>query len=101
MDKQLTDPREIRQLLQQVAWGIQRVDGKDCSRTSYSQTGGIVHQIYTMCDVRGLSGEDKFTLLAYHALLMFEKAIDMKLEQAMLNPAPHFFVPRPKHDEVG
>ena len=86
MDAQLTDPREIRKLLQQVARGTQRVDGKDCSRSSYSQASGIVHQTYCMCDFRGLSGEDKFTLLAYHSLLMFEKVMDQRIEEAMLNP---------------
>ena len=54
MDKKLTDPQDIRKLLQQVSHGIQRVDGEKYLCPSFSPASGIVHQIYTMCDMRGL-----------------------------------------------
>jgi len=84
MNEPLTDPREIRRLLQDCSYGIKRIDGTEVSIGVFSLAGGIVHKVNCLADINGLSCEDKMTLMAYHSLLMFEKAMDQRIEESRL-----------------
>lgn len=42
----------------------------------------------------GLSGEDTYVLLAYHALLMLEEQFQMNMERAKLTPGSPFMILR-------
>jgi len=81
----LNDPREVRKLLTNAAYTGERIDnGKQSNRLSMAS--GLVRTVRDMAQHAGLSGEDHMTMLAYHALMGYEKCMDMMLDQEMLSP---------------
>mgnify|MGYP000031477267 CR=1 FL=1 len=96
-DLPLTDPREIRKLLTEVAYTGRRIDGANMAeRISIAQS--LVRRCRDMAQSSGLSGEDAMTLLAYHALLGYEKTMDLLLEEARTRPIGAYFMVTPKAD---
>ena len=81
----LTDPREIRKLLT-GGRPPDRIDGTDQQWRIPSPASNLARNVLTMCKIKGLSGEDTMTMLAYHALMAFEKSTDQQLD--MLNTMP-------------
>ena len=54
----------------------------------------LVKTVKDLAAVHGLSGEDEMTLLAYHALLGYEKAMDRLIDQLNVTPLrPPMFKP--------
>ena len=60
----------------------------DPKATHTSAAASLVHQIESLAIVQGLSGEDKYALLAYHALRCSDRYAALALEQLSLTPAP-------------
>lgn len=58
----------------------------------WSYEDPIVRNCFAVADRDGLSGEDRFTLLAYHALRVKKEAYDMLLERAKVQPMPHMIL---------
>ena len=83
MSTPLTDPREIRKLLHEAAYLGVRID----QNPEYPKIGFNVHAVvrnsFKMAELFGLTGEDKMTMVAYHALLQCEQLTDRLLEIAM------------------
>lgn len=52
-----------------------------------SYTGNLVRQIIDTANMQGLSSEDKYTLLAYHALQEMRRAQEAVLTQLYAMPA--------------
>ncbi len=83
----LNDPREIRKLLKEVAYRGTRIDGNLYDMRALNMSAQVVGHVMKMSEAQGYSGEDAMTLLAYHALLRYEAALDRLLEQAFLTPS--------------
>ena len=82
-----TTPNEVRKLLQEVAYGQRHIDGKYYSFSDrYDLTNSLVHQVFSAANFHGWSGEDRMTMLAYHALLAYSKMAGEHLH--MLNTTP-------------
>lgn len=48
----------------------------------------LVRNVMCMADYRGMSAEDRYTILAYEALRQLNHIKQLTLNDAMLNPAP-------------
>ena len=48
----------------------------------------IVHHAFTTADIKGLNGEDRYTLLAYHAVKLAEGLQESLFEQALTQIRP-------------
>lgn len=48
----------------------------------------IVYRVMDMADIAGFDGEDRYTFLAYHALVELEKWKEALMEYAARNPLP-------------
>lgn len=48
----------------------------------------IVYRVMDMADIAGFDGEDRYTFLAYHALVGLENCKEAHLAYAMRNPEP-------------
>lgn len=94
MAEHLTDPREIRKLLSRVAYRGDRIDGK-VERNGISSAGSLTHNVMQMAAAQGLSGEDAMTVLAYHALLQYERTLDMLLHEARITVHGLILTPTP------
>lgn len=81
--KEVTDPREMRQIIDRLAYCGQRMDGK--GDFQHSIAASLAANVLMTGKVAGLSHADTMTMLAYHALLAYEKAMDRLIEQVMLN----------------
>jgi hypothetical protein len=57
-----------------------------------ARDSGLIHNCLMHARHAGLSGEDKYVLLAYHALLSLEEFYSRALQQARLSPGP-FILP--------
>jgi hypothetical protein len=94
--KTLTEPREIRRFMRQAARRGGRIDGGSISngkwQCSYSVPAMLIHQVMSMADMEGLSGEDAMTVLAYRALLHLEKCYDERIELLNMTSNPPFVV---------
>ena len=53
----------------------------------------IVHNAMTAADVAGFSGEDRYTFLAYHALVALVNTQEAYHEHMMRTPAQYFVMP--------
>jgi hypothetical protein len=71
-EKEPTDVREMRKAIE-----------KACRDSS------LIRQAFDTAYYMGLSGEDKYTLLAYHALRQLETHFQMSMKTLMLSPSPH------------
>lgn len=80
----LDDPREIRKLLMDVAFRDSRIDGNNVNYNAINAPASMVHHVMNMARARGYSGEDTMTVLAYHALLRYEDALDRLLNTTIL-----------------
>lgn len=73
----LKDPRWVRKRL------LQAVD-----------TDPVVQQVYRLAQMEGLSGEEFYVYLAYHALVVMEETKQAYLEYVNLQPSPPIIIPR-------
>lgn len=93
----LTDANQMRILLDQVAYGHKRIDGlyadEECS---FDMTSALTRRIFDLARFTGLSGEDKMTVLAYHALLQLQKMTKMNIDHLMVTPAKKFMCATPE-----
>lgn len=48
----------------------------------------LVHSVMNMADYKGLSAEDRYTILAYHALKESQKARELLLQQYSMIAQP-------------
>jgi len=53
----------------------------------------MVCNVMRMADYNGLSGEDRYLILAYHALHELARMKQMVLDNALTRPMPPMFVP--------
>jgi hypothetical protein len=53
-----------------------------------SRESVLIRQILRIAEVRGLSGDDTMTMLAYHALRSLEDQWEVNLRTAELSPIP-------------
>ena len=69
-------------------------DGMRRRLREYSYRGGepMVKAIFDRAQIRGMSGEDTMTWLAFEALQGLEHIKALMLEKAMLEPAPSRFL---------
>lgn len=56
------------------------------NRAAYRSGHPLVRAVFQMADARGLSGEDKYTILAFEVLKQLEHLEEINLEAAMLDP---------------
>lgn len=57
-------------------------------RVSYGDS--MVRNVMMMSDHMGLSGEDRYVILAYNALRELNRLKQLVLDDKLMNPAPHF-----------
>jgi hypothetical protein len=88
MIKPLTDPREIRKLLTNAAYRGDRIDGKRGRFEGMNTPSLMARNVMQMAECNGYSGEDAMTVLAYHALLYYEDALDRLINDLNLRPSP-------------
>jgi hypothetical protein len=62
-----------------------------------ARDSGLIYNCLTQARYAGLSGEDTYTLLAFHALQMMEDFWKKSLSAAYLNPGP-FVIKNPAPD---
>ena len=53
-----------------------------------ARDSGLVRSVMTTADFNGLSAEDRYTLLAYHALMLLEKYAQMNIDMLHTMPMP-------------
>ena len=88
MTNPLTDPREIRKLLTEAAYRGDRIDGNQDGFGCMNMPASMMRNVMRLAEAHGYSGEDAMTVLAYHALLRYEDALDRLIEQLNITPAP-------------
>jgi len=89
------DTREMRQRINRAGYGYERVDGKEMGPSNLPPAAAMIRAVLTAAEYQGLSGEDAMTMLAYNALVGYERLHDHVLQEAMLNPSPPLIVRRP------
>jgi hypothetical protein len=77
----ITEPREIRQRLNEMGRGRSFYDDRRISGVD-----ALVRNVNMMAEMQGLSGEDRYTVMAWHLMHMAAKLEAVALEQAMLAP---------------
>jgi hypothetical protein len=93
MSEQLNDANEIRKLLDEVAYGARNIDGEYPSgNTPFDLTNSLVRRCFDLARYTGMSGEDRMTVLAYHALLAYKKISDEYLHFAEITPKKHIIL---------
>ena len=55
----------------------------------------LVHNAMTKADIAGFSGEDRYTFMAYHALVALVSTQEAYHDHMMRTPAQYFVVPNP------
>ena len=93
MSEPLTDPREIRNLLNDAAYRGGRIDGNKAVFGCMNMPASMMRNVMRMAEAQGYSGEDAMTVLAYHALLRYEDALDRLIEQLNITPASPLVMP--------
>ena len=96
MRKPLTDPREIRKLLAKAAARGDRIDGNRDGFGAMNEASVMARNVMKMAEYQGYSGEDAMTVLAYHALLRYEDALDRLIEDLNLRLSPSLVTPNVK-----
>ena len=61
----------------------------------------LVRAVMDMADYNGLSAEDRYTFLAYHALKESAKARQLLLEQLQVTPRPFLVTPNARLSGAG
>lgn len=77
-----TDPREMRVKMQEMRRGRSFYDDRRNSTVEV-----IVRNVHMQADIQGLSGEDRYTVMAWHLMHMAAKLEKTVLDTAMLAPA--------------
>jgi hypothetical protein len=77
----ITDPCEMRRRFNEMGRGRSFHDDRRISGVD-----AIVRNVNSMAEIQGLSGEDRYTVLAWHLMHTAAKLERMALEQAMLAP---------------
>lgn len=54
----------------------------------------LVHAAFTAADYAGMSGEDRYTVLAYHAVTQKQKLLEQLLENHAMSVPVHYVVPK-------
>jgi hypothetical protein len=90
------DPNEMRRLIAAAAYGDARVDQKPVGLAGMSWCSVMIHNCVRAAEHRGLSGEDKYTMIAYHALIAYEKLSDIVQDYVRTNPQPLVMVKEPE-----
>lgn len=86
--------REMRQRITLNARRGDRVDGKPPKYSRpMSMTSALVSHILRSAEYEGFSGEDAMTVLAYHALVQLEEAMDRELDRASIE-IPNLLIPK-------
>lgn len=91
----ITDPREMRQRFNEMRRGRSFCDDRTPNTVDV-----IVRNVNTMAEIRGLSGEDRYTVLAWHLMHMAARLEKMALAQAMLSPPRPIFMASCQHKET-
>lgn len=82
------DPREMRKILHEMSYtGDSPFKG---AQRGFSASGSLVRHVLRAANHQGMSGEDVYTMLAYHALIQLEEARGLLLQQSYLNPTVTF-----------
>lgn len=68
-------------------------DGMRTLLNRYSHDDFLTRRVFDMAAYRGLSGEDKYVTLAYHALLQLEHYRDLAVRGLEFSPMAPIFVP--------
>ena len=61
----------------------------------------ITRQVMDMADCKGMSGEDRYTVLAYHALKAMMAAYQREIDFYRTHPAPMFVVDGKRLEAIG
>ena len=64
------------------------VNGMRKAITDASYHSALIRQCMLRADAAGLSGEDRYVLIAYHALMMLEELHRDRMDRLMLEPNP-------------
>lgn len=70
----------------------------EINRLSRERASVLVRSVMDCADYNGLSSEDRYTMLAYHALRDLARHQKVALEHLLLTPATRFFVATPPGD---
>lgn len=87
--------RDMRKAINDARAGYTRADGTG-KRGTLPPTSAMIQACLIMCQREGLSGEDTMTVLAYHALVGYEKLHDLVMEQISLTVNPPFIIVKPE-----
>jgi hypothetical protein len=82
----ITDPREMRIKLQEMRRGRSFYDDRRISTVD-----SIVRAVHDRAEMEGLSGEDRYTVMAWHLMHMAARLESLVLENEMLRP-PRAFI---------
>jgi hypothetical protein len=77
----ITDPREMRQRFSEIRWGR-----SFSGNLAPSTVDTIVHRVSSSAEIQGLSGEDRYTVLAWHLMHMAARLEADAIQAAMLAP---------------
>jgi hypothetical protein len=68
-----------------------------------SQNSALISQARRVADMQGMNAEDRFTFLAYHALVALEEYFQRTLRMNSLYPTPPLVIPamQEQHKHVG
>lgn len=72
--KMETEPTDCNQMRQEI------------QRAAYDSP--LINRVFQQAQYAGLSGEDKYTVLAYHALKELQRHYQLNLEWLNLTPSP-------------
>jgi len=67
---------------------VETIQGKRKRINDFSHYDPLVRAVFNSAYAQGLSGEDTMTLLAYAALIEYERMREIALEAASINPRP-------------
>jgi hypothetical protein len=88
------EPREMRIKLQEMRRGRSFHDDQ-----RMSVVDSIVRNCHDQAEIQGLSGEDRYTVMAWHLMHMAARLEKQVLEFAMLSPAPAIVLVRKEPHE--
>lgn len=73
-------------------FGEKRIDGMRRAIENGRRDSALIHQCLMSAEVNGLRGEDKYVLLAYHALILLEEHAQRTLDMLNTQPTPPFII---------
>ena len=66
---------------------VETIEGMRQRIREYARDDNLVYHVLRTAEMRGLSGDDTMTMLAYHALLERERFRDLVMEDVLSRPA--------------